>query len=855
MLERIGSGGMGTVFVAYDPDLDRRIALKVLHRRGGRGSDHEAALREGRALARLRHPNVVTVYEVGIVDDQVFVAMEHVAGPSLREWARAEPSPGALTSRLLEAGRGIAAAHAVGVVHHDFKPDNVVIDASGQSRIVDFGLARALDDVVSTSADKVEEGGSSAWNRGGTPAYMAPERLAGEPGGRRSDQYSFAVSCWELLCGERPSPASPRPARLSGRVQRALRRALDPDPAARFATMEELLSELEPRPSLLRRFGPAAVVVALIPAAFLALPGAQGEGQRCASPWALLSTTWDERRSDALAAAFLATGAPFADETWASVRSRLDRYATAWTDAHTRACEDTAVLGVISPAEYERRLLCLEDRRLHLEAMVERFAVADLETVTRAHQAVDSLPAIDACGGPEGTEWIPGGEPAQVSQHLALRQESARARAELNTGDLVVALERIDRLLERVETLGDPALIAEIQNLAGRADEAKTDYSAALEHRRAALRFAVAEGQPITAAQAASSIASMQIELSEDYATSELMLDLAEAYAHRGGDPPRISLQINASRGLVLRAKHECDRAIETWTETRRIALELDEPQLAAWALNSRSFCRSTLGDYAGEVRDLRQALIEHETLFGPLHSQVATIHSNLGSAYMALPDRDRAIEHISRAAEIVRANFGEEHLVYAATTMHLGALHATDGDHEAALADFRRSTELLAGLLGEEHPTVALGLCASGSQLLALGRPEEGLATARRGAAIYAERVDMQDCDRQMCAAVRGEILLDLARPADALAVVEPALDGALASSCPPEQRGDLELLLARSLWQTRGVTESARVLELLDAVPDTTPDTDETETEKATAIAELREAVRRALADGRRP
>ena len=238
VLEPLGSGGMGIVFVAYDPDLDRKIALKVL-RAGPRG--RRDILREGRALAQLKHPNVVTVYEVGVIDDREFVAMEYVEGKNLREWLQTSRSTAAILARLVEAGRGLAAAHAVGLVHSDIKPENLVVDADDRARVIDFGLARAVvepPEVVTGTA----EPRSTTSLRGGTPAYMAPERLAGAAGDRSSDQYSFCVTCWEALFGARPGPAdtrTPHGRSVPGWVRRALERGLAADPARRFDDISE----------------------------------------------------------------------------------------------------------------------------------------------------------------------------------------------------------------------------------------------------------------------------------------------------------------------------------------------------------------------------------------------------------------------------------------------------------------------------------------------------------------------------------------------------------------------------------------------------------------------------------------
>ncbi|MFP2964418.1 protein kinase domain-containing protein, partial [Myxococcus sp. 1LA] len=202
VLERLASGGMGVVYSAYDPELDRRVALKLL-RVAALGLEAEQGrahlLHEAQAMARVSHPHVVPVYDVGTFGPQVFLTMELVDARTLRPWLKAEPrSWRQVLALFLDAGRGLAAAHAAGVVHGDFKPENLLVGQDGRVRVTDFGLARnanPLDDVSPLS--------------GGTPAYMAPEQMeAPAPADARSDQFAFCVALYEALHGERPFAAT-----------------------------------------------------------------------------------------------------------------------------------------------------------------------------------------------------------------------------------------------------------------------------------------------------------------------------------------------------------------------------------------------------------------------------------------------------------------------------------------------------------------------------------------------------------------------------------------------------------------------------------------------------------------------
>jgi serine/threonine protein kinase len=287
---RLGAGGMGVVYRAHDPDLDRPVAVKLVHSDSSTDAKARARmLREARALAKLSHPNVITVYDVGTEDEQVFVAMELVAGLDLRRWlerARKSPhTPSADWRRVVElfiaAGRGLAAAHEVALIHRDFKPENVLVGDDGRVRVLDFGLARVHRPVAAATEDEAQAAadatGAGPGERGllqtsggltqtgammGTPLYMAPELYAGKPADERSDQFAFCASLYEGVYGQLPFGARtlarhrlaveagevvepPPDAAAPHALWRLVARGLSPDPAARHPSMASLLAALE----------------------------------------------------------------------------------------------------------------------------------------------------------------------------------------------------------------------------------------------------------------------------------------------------------------------------------------------------------------------------------------------------------------------------------------------------------------------------------------------------------------------------------------------------------------------------------------------------------------------------------
>ncbi len=360
----LGVGGMGTVYAAFDPDLERRVALKLLRADRAGGELRARLLREARAMARLQHPNVVTVYEVGTEGGRDYVAMELVEGEALKAWLEvAAREPAAIIAAFVAAGHGLAAAHAAGIVHRDFKPHNVLRRRDGRVMVTDFGLARGVE--ASAPVDAFERtadvGGSlSGLTRTGsvlgTPAYMAPEQWSGKIVGPRADQFSFCVALWEALTGERPFNAAtldelkalvqkgpPDPVKLPRALREPLVRGLSPDPEKRFASMDALLAALQPRSRSALLVAGGAAAIALAAAIYVAVRPAGGPA--CPAP-AIDPATIVYRDLDRVSVPAIAAD--------------LERIAT----LRKSACE-------MAPEVRATRLTCLDGVLVHLSLAAE----------------------------------------------------------------------------------------------------------------------------------------------------------------------------------------------------------------------------------------------------------------------------------------------------------------------------------------------------------------------------------------------------------------------------------------------------------------------------------------------------
>ncbi|HEY8376526.1 MAG TPA: serine/threonine-protein kinase, partial [Nannocystis sp.] len=517
VLRKLGEGGMGVVYAGYDVALDRKVALKLIRRQLLDHSQIRARMiREAQAMARLSHPNVVQVYQVGEHGDEIYLAMEYVEGQTLTAWLRAEKRPWQVILRtVVAAGRGLAAAHDAGLVHRDFKPDNVLVGRDGHARVVDFGLvhaegapARPLANIdvrtsisglptISRAPTMPATAGAAAVERSnldddvqltqvgkaiGTPAYMSPEQHFGdEPVGPAADQFSFAITLYEALYGARPFggstweelrrevrrgviPLPPRDSKVPGRIYRILVRALAPTPDLRWPSLAHMLDALErdPRKTFLRVAGVVAVAGVAAAGSYTLALSQRDAAQQCKNVAQELVGVWDEARASAARRAFLATGSPFAGDTWRSVKTRLDAYALAWTESRTHACEAHAS-GSQSAHLFDLRTACLARRRSHLAALVDVFVAADRPIIEHAVQATAALPSVDSCADAEAllAAVAPPDDPQTATKVEARRQQLARAAALAGTGQYVEGLLLAREVRAAAETLRYPPLAAE----------------------------------------------------------------------------------------------------------------------------------------------------------------------------------------------------------------------------------------------------------------------------------------------------------------------------------------------------------------------------------------------------------
>ncbi len=668
VIEReLGSGGMGVVYLATDPQLKRKVVIKLL-RDDGASLDQRARLqREAQAMAQVSHPNVVPVFDVGVHDDQVFLAMELVDGSDLATWLAEPRTTRAILDAFLAAGRGLAAAHAKGLVHRDFKPHNVMVARTGEVKVTDFGLARAESDET-REAPSPGLLGSAITHDGtivGTPAYMAPEQKRAGVVDARADQYSFCVALREALADQR----------VPRRVREAIRRGTAEDPAERFVSMAELLVELRPDPKW-----PivAATLAGLAVIATSTVFVLRGREPRCATDE--LAAAWPARRGE-LEQAFRATRSPVAPAAASLVAGQIERFAASWLVERHAACEAAS-----AGAE-----ACLRGQRIELEAMLDLFVHPDTRLVESASDIATHLPQPAACRSAAVTPFDP-----------ALRAALAKAKF-LRHGA------RYDEAAAQLAaaTTSERRLLAELELERAAIAETRTDYAGADAHYTRVAELATElDDKPLRA------LAAVRLAAA---ATNGGKLDAATARIANAraviGDDHRLAGELEATigaletqRGNVVAAEAAYRRAIEHFTATdggtsRAIA----DVRMAMGTLFQAN------RDYERAYREL-EAMRDYWDAMAPHGPQVASALAMMSAMRAAQGRGSDAVALGDQAIAILTAYYGPDHWVLAPHyTTQADALFAIGKATEAiALAKTAIAIDAAAGKRPDDEATLA---------------------------------------------------------------------------------------------------------------------------------------------------
>jgi serine/threonine protein kinase/tetratricopeptide (TPR) repeat protein len=741
----LGRGGMGVVVEAHDEVLDRSVALKLLNASAVRRGQLRL-LREAQALARLSHPNVVQVYDVGDLDGQTFIAMELVRGRTLREWGREEPRPWRTAVPVyLQAARGLAAAHDKGLVHRDFKPENCIIDDEGRVRVLDFGLAREIapssptphpdvDEPRETEAAETEEERPSGHVLAdkltrpgvlmGTLGYMAFEQLQGRPADAYSDQFAFCASLYEALYGVAPypggSPSSLFAAMYSDRrkppppgivvprrLSRALWQGLSRERTKRWPSMHALIAELE----ALSRVGRSRALVGVLGVGIAAAAGfafVRDAPDPCPEVATALAGTWDADARARVEQAF-ATHGPDDPSLLPRLVNRLDGYANGWATMTRESCQATFVVRRQSEAQLEQRTRCLERRRNRLVATIDALAdAADGDELTRAVVLPFRLPPLEPCD--ESAQAELAATPVAVSsdeRHAEVRRQIDEASTLRDAGQLPEATALAEAALVEARKLDDLHLLAETLECLGHTQS----ESGSLEASRVTLEEAIVVGN----------------EAGDD-------ATVARAW---------IWLQ------FVLMTRGDLDEADHSTLAVRAAVVRSNDDVLRAWLLNNLGILAAEQGALALARERFEAALAIKQDTLGADHVDVGIAWLNLGGMLIDAGDYRGAMEALEQARAIFEATVGSFHfLTTYALANQCPTLHGL-GHVSRAIETCGQAIAQLETSHGDPRWERRTRF-TMGESLWLAGREAEALAMARRAASM------LENEDPTMTAAIQ---------------------------------------------------------------------------------------------------
>jgi serine/threonine protein kinase/tetratricopeptide (TPR) repeat protein len=787
VLGLVGRGGMGEVYAAYDPELDRKVAVKLLRVKAGNGvsltEGRQRTLREAQAIARLSHPNVVVAYDVGTFEDKVFIAMEFVEGNTVTFWVEQQPRTWREVLRVfVAAGRGLIAAHEKGLVHRDFKPDNVMVGRDGQVRVMDFGLARQMDKPgfrerrpraagSASSRGDIEVGtgtlpldqGTLVLHQGqgessdmqssvsglfdarltrtgammGTPAYMAPEQFFGKETDARTDQFSFCVSLYEALYGERPFPGkklteltanvvqgtvrdAPAGTKVPFWVRRILLRGLRSAPAERFPSMAEMLEALEKDPRATRRKWAVWAAVALLPVAVgvgvrqsvvdrRAL--CDGAPERLAGIWDLHPPDQPESpRQSQIHAAFMRTGKSYAADVYETVTRALTGYARNWANMYKQTCEATQIHHEQSPEVLDLRMSCLQERLNGFRALTDVFADATGEVVENAVSATNALASLDRCADVPTLRAVirPPDDPATVAKVADLRKRFAETKARFDAGRWKDQLKGAPALITQTRALAYQPIVAESLALVG------TMYSKANDARAAEKTLVEAYG-------------------------------LADASRH-----DEVRAEVATTLVFVFGVQEGRLDEAQKWYATATAVLQRlgGHDLLHAWALNNLGCAYAVHRDAEASINALTQGLVLKRKLLGPDHPDVGLSEGNLGYVLEGVGRAEEALPHVEKSIAIQEKRLGSGHPNLANELNNRGEILNALGKSAEARQSFEGAISIWERELGTNAPILGYPLTGTGISYLVDANPARALAPLERALSVRAGK-DVDPVDR----------------------------------------------------------------------------------------------------------
>ncbi|MBX7083725.1 MAG: serine/threonine-protein kinase, partial [Nannocystaceae bacterium] len=798
--ERLGAGGMGEVFSAYDPTLGRSLAIKLVHAELLTGLVADEAVpatmrlfREAQTLARVNHPHVVQVYEVGTLGTSVYLALEVVRGPTLRQWSERRPGLAPALDVLVQVAQGLHAIHRVGLVHRDVKPDNVIVADDGRTRVVDFGLARTC--VLGTPSPGGSEAPAGAHEAErslpspstplparltatgavvGTPVYMAPEQLRRQVIDPRCDQFAFCVMAWELLLGERPFASGnlhtlfqahragarpPANCTVPPEIVRVLQRGLSYEPSARWPDMDALvqaLTQARTRPRTRLRIAAVALPTAMLAAVTLA------RLDLGASPCERLGPDGERAHARARTLAGAAIAAP--------QRTQLQARAHALADQRAAVCEQARA----DPQQGRAATAACLDRAL---ARIDATATA-LASDGESTAQLDALTWLDrdaARGCDEANAADLPLDPRTATEVARVRTALDQARAELALGRLAALAEREPGLSAMAIATGFAPLQAEAAAFAGELASAQGDPTRARALLLGAADQAEAAGLDAFAAELWLTLARVSIAELADASLAEHDLRRAQASVARLPEDATLREGVQLRRAQLSRLRGDLEGA---HTQLQPLLAALGDATVPphAWPVLEVAIdvaqARGAIDEARGWARRERDAVV---AALGPDHVALARLDYNLGMLELRHGDADAALGALERARVRWQRSLGPRHPDLALVHTALQQWHLQHGTLASARAHADLVVELRRDQLPPDHPDLALAWLGQGAMALLQDDVESAVAAYTRALAIEQQTLGSEHPETALVAVDLAEARL--ARGDDVLAELEPAI------------------------------------------------------------------------------
>ncbi len=814
VLNRIGHGGMGVVYAAHDPQLDRAVALKIVDDGGGEGSTPQAQqelLREAKAAAALTHPNVVTIFEAGLEGEVVYLAMELVRGPTLRDWLQERRRTWReIVAMFAAAGRGLEAAHQAGLVHRDFKPANVLVGDDGRPRVADFGLAR----LAPRPATEPRHGDTPASGEGtftsvaGTPRYMAPEQHEGRGIGPASDQFSFCVALYEALFDRHPyegdHPAAivrrtmaglpdPPGARARGvprQVVQLVMRGVAGLPSERNASMRAVIDGLDHALHRRRRWVLGGLAFGLTGVAATAGYGAAPREvlplDPCAKAAAPLYARWSPALSRKVDAAFVESGHPGADRIAARVTETLDDYAEQWSTLRVQTCRAAREHGGRSELAMELGYACLDRRLTAMSTLIERFVAADEKIVARAVAAVDALVPLRSCEDRSALLARPSTNALRSATDRSARPEAdeqwhqgferyRRAVALDSLGRRDEALAIAESMLDHASDQRLGGVEAAALGLRGGIAVRRGNLDAGEADLGRSVTLALEADLPDVAVQSLLRLSQAVRKRQSGLERAGVLLDMARGLAARSPAPVRDALRVEVEAARVDRMHGDFARARQRLDEALAQAHDLGpEHSVVLGAHNDRASNLVSLGEYEQAEHVFAALLPRTVAAKGSQHKTVGTLLINLGVVAQAQHHWAQADAYFSRALVLFEQRGDRRRLEQ--IRFRQGVMRREQGRLQDAATSLIRVLADRSARKGPDHASVAEVLEALAEVRRQQGDHDVALAHARQAVALLEKSHGADHLSLRAPLVTLGKTHIDREQWAQAESVLERA-------------------------------------------------------------------------------